>query len=212
MFKRIELDNFLSFDHLVFNLVGKNKVPLNHAVIYGENGSGKTNLFESIVFLKESVNTMVLNELMSSLVQNLRGDAAVQSGVNVQPELFEILRREMIRNNSRNLDISVFSRPRRMIGSVGPMRVRFVMQISDVPYEYELCLDEDGMVSREELRTVLSSRMGRLFLIHSGENGLDINFNDSLFSEPGYRDEIRDAVRKYWGKHKVLSIFNREYY
>lgn len=211
MFKRIELDNFLSFDHLVIDLVGKGKAPLNHAVVYGENGSGKTNLMESVVFLKESVNTMVLNDLMSSFTRNLSEGPGISEGGDPLPGLLDALRREMVRLNSRNLDITVFSRPRHMIGSTGPTRVRFIMQISDVPYEYELCFDSDGSLSKEELRTVLSERMGRLFSIVTGDKGPDMVFNESLFLESDYRDEIRDAVRKYWGKHTLLAIFNREY-
>lgn len=40
---RVVLDNFLSFGHLDFDLCGRDG-PLGYALIYGENGSGKTNL------------------------------------------------------------------------------------------------------------------------------------------------------------------------
>lgn len=59
MFKRIELDNFRSFTHIVFDLEGAGGTPAPHALVYGENGSGKTDLVKSVAFLKRSIKTLV---------------------------------------------------------------------------------------------------------------------------------------------------------
>ena len=59
MFKRIELDNFRSFTHIVFDLEGAGGTPAPYALVYGENGSGKTDLVESVAFLKRSIKTLV---------------------------------------------------------------------------------------------------------------------------------------------------------
>lgn len=67
MFRRIVLDNYLSFDHLEFDLVGRTDAPIDHAVIYGENGSGKTNLISSVGFLKDSMRTLDKDSGMDDL-------------------------------------------------------------------------------------------------------------------------------------------------
>ena len=58
MFKGIELEHYQSFEHVSLDLTGPHDAPLNHAFLYGENGSGKSNLIGSIRFLKDSVNTL----------------------------------------------------------------------------------------------------------------------------------------------------------
>ncbi len=58
MFKGIELEHYRSFEHISLDLTGPHDVALNHAFLYGENGSGKSDLIGSIRFLKDSVNTL----------------------------------------------------------------------------------------------------------------------------------------------------------
>ena len=55
MFKSIELWNFRVFGHLLFDLSGPRGVPLDHAVVYGRNASGKTALMASVEFLGASL-------------------------------------------------------------------------------------------------------------------------------------------------------------
>ena len=67
MFTRIVLDNFLSFGHVEFDLSGAYGKPLNYAFVYGENGSGKTNLVRSIAFLRNITNAVAGNDGIDSL-------------------------------------------------------------------------------------------------------------------------------------------------
>ena len=59
--RRIVLDNFLSFGHVELDLLEKGS-PKGSALIYGENGSGKTNLVESVKFFRDSTLTAVNSE------------------------------------------------------------------------------------------------------------------------------------------------------
>ena len=63
MFKSIELWNFRVFGHMLFDLSGPRGVPLDHAVVYGRNASGKTALMASVDFLRASVASF--REVMS---------------------------------------------------------------------------------------------------------------------------------------------------
>ena len=60
MFRKITLCNFKSFERMEFNLTEGNVGKANSlALIYGANGSGKSNLIDSVVFLKLSTETLV---------------------------------------------------------------------------------------------------------------------------------------------------------
>ncbi|MDO5861192.1 MAG: AAA family ATPase [Thermoplasmata archaeon] len=54
MFKAIELRNFRSFEHITLDLTARGKI-VDHALLYGENGSGKTNLAEAVSILRRSM-------------------------------------------------------------------------------------------------------------------------------------------------------------
>ena len=51
MLKSIKLKNFRSFGNLEANFTTKSGRPKKLIMIYGENGSGKSNLMASILFL-----------------------------------------------------------------------------------------------------------------------------------------------------------------
>lgn len=51
--------NFESFDDIVLDLADKRGRAMDHAFIFGENGSGKTNLVDSLIFLGRSTMTML---------------------------------------------------------------------------------------------------------------------------------------------------------
>ena len=51
--RSMALENFRSFSRIELDLSGKKGTVKDHAFIYGENGSGKSNLVDAVVFLKE---------------------------------------------------------------------------------------------------------------------------------------------------------------
>lgn len=63
MLKRVAVSNFKSFKDMTFDFTSGSRI-LNHAVIYGENGSGKTNLVKTVSFLRESISTLIIEPRM----------------------------------------------------------------------------------------------------------------------------------------------------
>lgn len=62
MFRRIVVDNFKSFEHAEFNLTEGNVGRANNmALLFGANGGGKSNMMQSVVFLKESIETLTVS-------------------------------------------------------------------------------------------------------------------------------------------------------
>ena len=53
MFTKITLENFRSFDHIELDLTEKGNTAKHLAILYGENGAGKSNLMSAFVLLPE---------------------------------------------------------------------------------------------------------------------------------------------------------------
>lgn len=58
MFKKIVLENYRSFTHIELDLTGRGRRIRPYALIYGENGSGKSNLIDAVLFVKRSIGTL----------------------------------------------------------------------------------------------------------------------------------------------------------
>ena len=58
MISFIELWNFKTFSHILFDLRGAHGVPKKLAFLYGENGAGKSNLIRSLLFMSQSFQTL----------------------------------------------------------------------------------------------------------------------------------------------------------
>lgn len=70
MLKIIKAFNFRSFDKIEFNLWEKNNIAKKIAFIYGENGSGKTNLLSILTFFQNTLNTMIFQDFLLSQGQD----------------------------------------------------------------------------------------------------------------------------------------------
>lgn len=190
MFKRIELENFQSFGHAILDLTGPRDTPLRLAVVYGENGSGKTNLMDSIAFLRDTAGTIAVRSITSRLMNapDNQSGPIIESG-----------------------DVRPFARHRRMLSCDSPMTASYRMLIDGSDADYSMSFDSEGRVIREELRYRIRDRIGRYYLIESSEDGISINLGNSLFQDKVYRAEIEDAIGMLWGNHTFLSIMNEEY-
>ncbi len=190
MFKRIELENYRSFDRAVFDLTGPSDVPLGHAFVYGENGSGKTNLMSSVRFLKDSVDTLSIVSIMSS-VSGCGEDAMREAAL------------------ARNLRVLAGSN--RLIGCAGPMRTFYRFTVNGLDTTYEMVFDKGGRLIREELRQRPGQRMIRLFLAESGEDGPAIVFARGTFLSKSMFCRARKTALRAWGAHSLMSIIKELY-
>lgn len=62
MFTSVKLKNFRSFKEISFNLCDKPDSPKHMAIVYGENGAGKSNLASVFVLLNELMQTMDIRD------------------------------------------------------------------------------------------------------------------------------------------------------
>ena len=146
MIKRIHAENFLCFKDITLDLSGPKGKPVNYALVYGENGSGKTNLLHTLWFLKASLGTRMVD---------WANENSIARGIYEAPERRETLFTEYS-----------------MIGSKDPLLLEYTFDIEGKDATYIIELSAKGIM-REELVYVINNRKAVLFSI--AEDHIDID-------------------------------------
>ena len=193
MFKRIDLSNYGPFQRAVLDLTGPGGKALNHAVVYGENGSGKTMLLDSVAFLKRTVLTMSSGrQLMSDRLRVQKGTVSLDS-----PGMDED-------------DICGLSTPLISLAGDGTMLSRFVLDVDGSEVDYRMCFGRTGMLEHEELHCSFGGRRALAFSITSEDGNVTCEFGRTVFGDAGVRRMLSGLADMHWGRHSMLSIIHRE--
>lgn len=193
MFTKITLENFRSFDHIVFDLTEKGNVPKHLAVLYGENGAGKSNLMSAFVLLPELTRTTDVRDAYERL---LTRDAIFQD------EKMEKVMREQMRHSLR--DMSAIIKDYRMIDCEDPIVAEYEFNINGNNGCYRVEFGQDEIV-HERLEYVLNRRRGLYFDCSSD----GILINDTVIQGTNGKDflvDVKETAKRYWGKHSLLAI------
>lgn len=193
MFTKITLENFRSFDHIVFDLTEKGNVPKHLAVLYGENGAGKSNLMSAFVLLPELTRTMDVRDAYERL---LTRDAIFQD------EKMEKVMCEQMRHSLR--DMSAIIKDYRMIDCEDPIVAEYEFNINGNNGCYRVEFGQDEIV-HERLEYVLNRRRGLYFDCSSD----GILINDTVIQGTNGKDflvDVKETAKRYWGKHSLLAI------
>lgn len=193
MFTKITLENFRSFDHIVFDLTEKGNVPKHLAVLYGENGAGKSNLMSAFVLLPELTRTMDVRDAYERL---LTRDAIFHD------EKMEKVMREQMRHSLR--DMSAIIKDYRMIDCEDPIVAEYEFNINGNNGCYRVEFGQDEIV-HERLEYVLNRRRGLYFDCSSD----GILINDTVIQGTNGKDflvDVKETAKRYWGKHSLLAI------
>lgn len=209
---RIALDNFLSFGHVEFDLCGRDG-PLGYALVYGENGSGKTNLVKSVRFLHDSVGTIVMADALDAFRANLEKDGPRRFPDDPDRQELEIAMYHLTRFDLGKRPVSLMNMGMscRLAGAVEPMTLEYEFDTDEGRLSYAMAFSEDGTLVREELsRFTTGRRTGRLFLIESAEDGPDVKFGRGTFA-PELSRALRRRIPVSWGKNSLLAILLSEF-
>ena len=194
MFTRVYLKNFRSFDEFELNLTGKNGVPKKLAVIYGENGAGKSNLMSAFVLLNELKQTMNVRDLYEDLLS--------QESLFKDQEIGEKLKRKLI-DGLR--DIRAIICDYRMIDCEGTVVAEYEFRIGENSGSYRVEFDKEEIVY-EKLEYMLNKRKGVHFECSSNE----IMINKAIIKDKDFYTDIKAAAKRFWGKHSLLAIVEHE--
>ncbi len=188
MFTKIHVENFKSLVDVSINLLGKKKKPKQLALIYGENGSGKTNLISVFYTLRETLKTMEIREAIQDILAN--------EGKEFENDKDFV---RLLKGRFKDLDTMI--KESRTIGAEGSLRMEFEFELDGKKGSYEMEFDENRIIS-EKLIFVLEKRRGQYFDI----NLQNVNLNESVFKDEEYLHDMKDKIDKFWGKHTLLSI------
>ncbi len=151
MLKRMRLKNFKCFDDITLDLSGPRGKPERCALIYGENGSGKTNMVLALAFLRSTLHTLEADRSAGGYGQT--GD----------PWFPETL---------RGMHAALRAR-----GRSGPMSLEYTFTIDNKDAVYEISISESGLLEKEKLIYAMNGRKAVLFAIENGEKNISNAFS-----------------------------------
>ncbi len=193
MFTRLYLKNYKSLVELSVDLLKKKNEAKQLVLVYGENGVGKSNFASAFLTLRESLQTMMVRNAIERFLDNKDRELSIPDDVFIEMITKNMRDTESIIKNCKTIKIS------------GNMILEFEFILSGKNGTYRLEYDDKRIVN-EKLDYVLSKNKTNVFEI-SSEN---IKINENLFSDKEYAKEVKELIKKYFGKHTFLSILLHE--
>ncbi len=193
MFTYIKLKNFMSFKDAMFDLKNGSRGAKKFVAIYGENGSGKSNFVNSINLLRRSIDSF-------EMLMNAEKIKEIVPKQELPKEILEML--------IGGTDILKLTDSCRMKDCEDETRVEYGFKIGDHEGYYILSFAEKFLY--EKLYYFTGKQRGTFFEIKN-ENGRIVPIlSNKLFNNKKVEEEICNEIEKYWGKHSLLSILNKE--
>ena len=194
MFTKLHLENFRSFGDLTIDLTEKSGNAKKVAVIYGENGAGKSNLSSAFVLLRELASTMNVRDMYEELLNQ----KAIFADENM-----ETLMRQTIMSGMR--DMQAIIGDYRMAGNEGSISVEYEFVLSGHTGKYCVSFGKDEVIY-ERLDFLLNKRRGTYF--ECSDAGLSIN--PGILKSKDLLKDIKGTAKRFWGKHTLIAIFIHE--
>lgn len=193
MFTYIKLRNFMSFKDATFDFRNGRKGTKRFISIYGENGSGKSNFVTSIDFLRRTIESFPMAIQTEKITELGREKEFSQ-------EILDIL--------LNGINIQKYKDNCRMIECDEPTTLEYGFKVNGHEGIYTISFKERFIY--EKLYYFTGKQRGTLYEIDYTDEKSRIYFSNKLFKEKKIEIEIKEEISKYWGKHTLLSIFNRE--
>ena len=189
MLKSIKLKNFKSFGNLEANFTMSSGKPKKLIMIYGENGSGKSNFISSIFFLKNTLNTLSFLEHLDQMIESDESEKYDGDKLNSIITFARTFLYKQIKEN-------------KMIGSDENMVLEYHYAYhtnKEAIYRMEF---DDNKIVYESFHCQLEKNMVKIYEISNDKT----YFNNNLFMTEKYENEIKEKILKYFGKHSFLAI------
>lgn len=187
MLRYIHLKNFRSLTDLTFDFTGKNGKPKNLILLYGENGSGKSNFVSAFSMFSTVLNAFGFRRLLNEII-----DDDLKS-----------LSQESIQYFRSYTDISRIIKNNKTINSSDNMSIELGFTLNGKNGTYYIEFDNEQIV-KESLDYTLNANKGNYFYISKDSTG---HINPKIFAET-YMNELQLQLEKYWGKYSLLSLID----
>lgn len=199
MFSYLKLKNFKSLGNIELNLKKNKTTAKKIALIYGENGSGKSNIVSAFSFLKDTMQTLNIQDQIAGINEVLESKELKAKSEEEKMEFKDFLFQRLRIRNLNDIISEV-----KMIDSKDEMVIEYGFIIHGVEGFYRI--KADSSLLEEELYYLVNKKSGLIFKISEGNKYL----NKNVFKDEQYRSELELQIDKYWGKHTFLSILQNE--
>lgn len=195
MFTYVKAKNFKSLKDIEFNL-NKTKRKTNQFIsIYGENGSGKTNIVELFKLLQQSTMSRATDIAMNKMPKEFW---------KIQEEMSDQLPTEIRQIFQLSFNLKEY----RMLDEEEPTEIEYGFKINDNDGFYYIKFDDE--IIEEKLYYMAGKQRAYLFQINKENNKIIKNLNKNIFINEKYNEELIDGIDKYWGKYTFLSLLSFE--
>ncbi|MBK4833485.1 hypothetical protein CU001_2554 [Enterococcus faecium] len=202
MFSKVKVQNYKNFPKLSidFNKNKQKKVAKNVISIYGENGSGKSNiihLFSILVLSTDTLNKLdKYNEVRNMMELNEEKEFALNKYHidtiffgNKYSSLTNIVKNcKTINSKEKNMSLSY----------------EFILNGHSGVYDLEF--NDKSELVMERLSYLVDKRKRQFFKVNKFENKININLSPSVFKNSNLNNAFLEQIEKLWGKHSFLAI------
>lgn len=195
MFTYVKAKNFKSLKDIEFNL-NKTKTKTNQFIsIYGENGSGKTNIVELFKFLQQSAIARLTDIAMNKLPKEFW---------KIQEEMGDQLPTEIRQIFQLSLDLKEY----RMLDEKEATEIEYGFKINNKDGFYYIKFKDE--IIEEKLYYMAGKQRAYLFELNKEDGKIIKTLNKNIFMNDKYNEELIDEIDKYWGKYSFLSLLSIE--
>ena len=193
MIRYVRLVNYKSLVNLHVDFMKTKNKPKKMALIYGENGIGKSNLATSFYTLNETMSTMSSIESWKQFVEK----AQVESKGTEYKDFIEK------HFKSRFKDTEMIIKDCKTIGATENMILEYGFMLKGKNGMYRIEMDDYEIVS-EKLEYVINTNQTYYFDINKRTRKI----NSNIFMDKKYYNDFLELIDKYWGKHSFMSILS----
>lgn len=183
--------NFKSLKDIEFNLNKTKNKTNNFIAIYGENGSGKTNIVELFKFLQQLTMARVTDVLINKIPIEIS---------KRQEDIEEQLPREIKQLSLLSMNYNEY----RMIDEKEPTEIKYGFKIDDKDGFYYIKFNDE--VIEEKLYFLAGKQNGYLFEITKQGEKINKSLNKNIFLNEQYNKKLMEIIDMYWGKYSFLSL------
>ena len=195
MFTYVKVKNFKSLKDIEFNL-NKTKTKTNQFIsIYGENGSGKTNIVELFKLLQQLIMSRATDIAMNKMPKEFW---------KIQEEMSDQLPTEIRQIFQLSFNLKEY----RMLDEEEATEIEYGFKINNKDGFYYIKFDDE--IIEEKLYYMAGKQRAYLFQINKEKNKITKNLNKNIFINEKYNEELIDGIDKYWGKYTFLSLLSFE--
>lgn len=208
MFTGLHFENYKSFRKVDIDLK-KNKLPKKMIAIYGENGSGKSNIVSAFTSLSQSLDT-VNNQANLAKLQKQIADSSDENADQSTPKNVWL---QLLRSgNITNTYLPRIFADAEMIGSTAPVVLQYDFNIDGSTGYYRLVFNrsEQGIyLAEESLYYLIKRSSGILFKITGDAEGkMKLQWSPSLFKKGAMLELVENETQRLWGENSFLAVFN----